>query len=64
MYYYNHGHNEAKTGDIKLARVGFSYEVLRYSRVTLDGCPDYMWKTVATFQEESEAKKYIAEYAK
>lgn len=45
----------------RIERIGFSYEVQRYGMVILDGCPDYMWKTIARFWNEDEAKRYLAD---
>lgn len=48
----------------RINRVGFSYEVQRYGMVMLDGCPDFMWKTLAVFWDEEEAERYLAELTK
>ena len=45
----------------RIKQNGFSYEVQRYGMVILDGCPDYMWKTIAKFHSEKEAQNYLAE---
>lgn len=46
--------------DYRIERIGFSYEVQKYGMVMLDGCPDYMWKPIAVFWDEDEAKQYLA----
>ena len=43
----------------RILKVVYSYEVQRYGMVMLDGCPDYTWKTLARFQDEDEARKYL-----
>lgn len=47
--------------EYRIEKIGFSYEVQRLSARNYDGyyCKD--WHTVATFQSEKEAQRYIEE---
>ncbi len=46
---------------MKIINTGFAFEVQRFGLVMLDGCPDKMWKTVARFTTEEEARRYVYE---
>lgn len=43
----------------RIAKIGFSYYVQRYSIVNYDGILDYDWKDCARFDNEDDARKYI-----
>ena len=48
----------------RIYSTGFSYIVQCYGLVMLDGCPDYMWKDVATFWDIDDAKAYMRDFCK
>lgn len=48
----------------RIIQIGFSFEVQRWGLVMLDGCPDYMWKTLAAFYNADEAQNYLNTYYK
>lgn len=43
----------------RIEKIGPGYYVQRYGLVMLDGCPDYMWKDIARFDDEESAREYI-----
>ena len=52
-------HRESKRKDYRICKIGWSYEVQYYGMQVLDGWAERGWKTIATFQDESEAQRYI-----
>lgn len=55
----NNNKTTPNIGDLRIVKIGFSYEVQRYSARNYDGyyCRD--WHTITTFWDENEANNYI-----
>lgn len=43
----------------RIQKIGFGFYVQRYSKVMLDGIPDYIWKDLKRFDTKAEALSYI-----
>lgn len=48
-----------QVGDLRIIRIGYSYEVQRYSGRNEDGYYVQDWRTIRTFWDEDEAKRYV-----